>query len=209
MFLDHPRGFAHPDRVAERLAMLATEPSVQPLRAWANALERDRGVTVPQFDPAEAGIDAKVLFVLEAPGPMTNARNPLAGSGFISVDNDDETAAFVWRCRAAADLSDGALHWNIVPWYLGDASVKPNAAELAQGGADLREMLTLLPYLEVVVLCGAYARNGWRRHVAPYLTDSPVVLTTWHPSKRGVISPARKEEFAATVRLAAELLADS
>ncbi|MCJ1707853.1 uracil-DNA glycosylase [Microbacterium sp. VKM Ac-2923] len=207
MFLTHPRGFADPAHVTERLAMLGTEPGVQPLRAWAHTLEQDRGVTVPQFDPAEAGIDAKVLFVLEAPGPMTNAGNPLRGSGFISVDNDDETAAFLWRCRAAAHLSDGVLHWNIVPWYLGDASVKPNAAELTQGGADLRELLKLLPYLEVVVLCGSYARNGWRKHVAPYLANSPEVLTTWHPSKRGVISQQRKNEFAATVRQAAELLA--
>jgi hypothetical protein len=209
MFLDYPRGFADPTRVAERLAMLDTEPTVQPLRAWAHALEQDRGVIVPQFDPAEAGVDAKVLFVLEAPGPMTNAQNPLAGSGFISVDNDDETAAFVWRCREAAGLSEGVLHWNIVPWYLGDASVKPNAAELTQGGADLREMLALLPYLEVVVLCGSYARDGWRKHVAPYLPDGPVVLTTWHPSKRGVISQQRKDEFAATVAQAAEVLAGS
>lgn len=209
MFLDHPRGFADPARVAERRAMLDTEASVQPLRAWAHALEQDRGVTVPQFDPAEAGVDAKVLFVLEAPGPMTNAGNPVAGSGFISADNDDETAAFLWRCRAAADLSEGALHWNIVSWYLGDASVKPNAAELRQGGEDLRELLTLLPYLEVVVLCGSYARDGWAKHVAPYLPEGPVVLTTWHPSKRGVISQQRKDEFAATVRQAAALLAAS
>jgi len=207
MFLDHPRGLADPALVTERLAMLGSEPSVQSLRAWARALEQDRGVTVPQFDPAEAGVNARVLFVLEAPGPMTNAGNVRPGSGFISVDNDDATAAFLWKCRAAAGLSEGVLHWNIVPWYLGAASVKPNPAERRQGAAYLKELMTLLPYLIVVVLCGRHAQRGWRDGVAPDLPNGPTVLETWHPAKQGVITQEKKDHFAATVQQAAELVA--
>jgi hypothetical protein len=88
VFLDHPRGFRDPACVTERPAMLETVQSVQPLRAWAADLAARRDVHIPQFDLAEAGVDAKVPFLLEAPGPMTNAGNPRAGSGFISVDNN-------------------------------------------------------------------------------------------------------------------------
>ena len=45
---------------------------------------------VPDFDPNNGGIHAKVLFLFEKPGPKTDPKNK--GSGYISQDNDDETA---------------------------------------------------------------------------------------------------------------------
>ena len=42
--------------------------------------------TVPNFDPKDGGVNAKILFLLEKPGPETE------NSGLISQDNDDETA---------------------------------------------------------------------------------------------------------------------
>jgi hypothetical protein len=100
---------------------------------------------VPLFDPAEAGMTAKVLIVLEAPGPMTNVGNSRPGSGFISVDNDDRTAESSWKHRVAAGLDETmTLDWNIVPWYIGvagDETRKPNQQELADGVDDLRELI--------------------------------------------------------------------
>lgn len=48
---------------------------------------------MPDFDPAEAGVAARALIGLEAPDPMSAG---LAGSGFVSVDNYDRTAATTW-----------------------------------------------------------------------------------------------------------------
>jgi hypothetical protein len=200
VFLPQPNGFRDAARVTERQAMLATEQSVQPLRAWAEDLAARRNVVVPQFDPAEAGVDAKVLFLLEAPGPMTNAGNARPGSGFISVDNHDATAANSWRARDAAGLHDGVLHWNIVPWYLGTAKRKPTRAELKEGGAELRELLTLLPYLEVVVLSGLYAQAGWAGHVARHAADGLTVVPIWHPGNQSLNQPGRRDEFNQSVR---------
>lgn len=184
--------------------MLETEQAVQPLRAWAADLAVRRDVHVPQFDPAEAGVDAKVLFLLEAPGPMTNAGNKRAGSGFISVDNDDATAAAMWSARDAAGLHDGAISWNIVPWYLGTAARKPTAQELRDGASALREVLTLLPYLEVVALTGRYAQEGWRRHVAPWFADGPDVVDIWHPSPLSLNQPGRRAAFNESIASIAE-----
>ena len=204
VFLPHPRGFRDPSLVAERLAMLETEQSVQPLREWAAHLAAARDAHIPQFDPAEAGVDAKVLFLLEAPGPMTNAGNRRAGSGFISVDNDDATASAMWSARNSAGLHDGVIAWNIVPWYLGAASRKPTAAELVDGAAALREMLTLLPYLEVVALTGRYAQEGWRRHVAPWVADGPDIVDIWHPSPLSLNQPGRRAAFNESIAAIAE-----
>jgi hypothetical protein len=41
------------------------------LRHFVEGLEERRNAMVPLFDPPEAGVPAKVLIVLEAPGPMT------------------------------------------------------------------------------------------------------------------------------------------
>jgi hypothetical protein len=192
----------HPENVAIRQDLLTTSAAVQPLRAFAEELRerRERSnhsgipVVVPHFDPADAGVGARVLFLLEAPGPMTDTTSSTRpGSGFISVDNDDLTAQNCWLARAAAGL-DSAAHWNIAPVYLGPTKNKPNAAELAAGALDLRRILPLFVDLRVVVLCGAYAKRGWARHVEPFLSG-PTVISTWHPSGRGLNPAGRREDF--------------
>lgn len=204
MFLDSPRGFRDPELVAARMEMLETEPRVQPLRAWAGELAKTRGAVVPWFDPAEAGVDSRVLLVFEAPGPMTNTGNRRPGSGFISVDNNDQTAENTWRCRVEAGLHAGALAWNIVPWYLGPASRKPTAGEVEQGARELLSLMRLLPRLDTVVLSGRYAQAGWRKHLAHALHRPDVrTIETWHPSPLALNQPGKRDAYVAALREAA------
>ncbi|MGV8881138.1 MAG: uracil-DNA glycosylase [Rhodoglobus sp.] len=183
--------------------MLETSEAVQPLKEWSEALAARRRVVVPHFDPDEAGIEARVLVLLEAPGPMTNADNSRPGSGFISADNDDQTAENCWTTRNEVGLRSGTLHWNIVPWYLGPASKKPNVAELGQGAMELRSLLGLLPRLSAVVLSGRFAQVGWNKHVAPFVDDRFRVIETWHPSPLSLNSPGRRAEFRSALEQAA------
>lgn len=174
---------------------LASRAEYEALSEWTRDLALRRGVVVPAFDPAEAGTSAQVLVLHEAPGPMTNATGPRAGSGFISVDNDDQTAENMWRLRAEVGLSEQVtLHWNIVPWYLGAASVKPNAQELRQGALELRRLLPLLPRLRIVVASGRHAQEGWRKDVSPFVSDIRVI-DTWHPSPLAMNQPGKRDEF--------------
>lgn len=192
--------------------MMETEPSYRPLLTYARELVARRqqlgnAVVVPHFDPAESGIETQVLILLEAPGPMTNSDNTRPGSGFISVDNDDLTAANSWTLRNETGLDDGVLHWNIVPWYLGPASKKPNAAELKAGAQETLCLLDTLPELRVVLACGLYAQNGWRRHVAPHLpNDNITIINTWHPSPLALKQPGKRDELREAFRRAAALL---
>ena len=69
----------------------------------------------PWFDPDEGGTGARVLFLLENPGRRATSTR---GSGFISADNNDDTAANFFRMRDQAVLPRGQLvAWNVVPWY--------------------------------------------------------------------------------------------
>lgn len=200
MFLAAPRGFRDSTLIEHRRQMLLNEPTVQPLREWASNLSQRRndvGPTfyLPDFDPAEAGVEARVLIVLEAPGPMTNPDGGRVGSGFVSVDNNDGTAENLWNLRNEVGLHHGTLLWNIVPWYLGAASVKPKAADRAQGAKALRDLMDLLPDLRVVVLCGHAAREGWNRNLRQYRHGHIEVIPTWHPAPLAMKQPGKREEL--------------
>lgn len=191
-----PRALRNDAELQARRTLLATAPNAQALREWSAALvERRQGAVVPDFDPADAGVNARVMLLLEAPGPMTNAGNARPGSGFISVDNDDQTAENCWRTRDEVGLQEHTLHWNIVPWYLGPTTKKPNATELAQGAMELRRLLPLLPDLRVVVLAGRHAQVGWDRHVRGLGFADMAVIPTWHPSPLSLNQPGHRDEF--------------
>src|SRR5690242_12415653 len=92
---DYPRSMRDAGVRQRRRAML-TLPHVAPLTAYAAELRLRSSVEVPEFDPLDGGVDARVLFLLEKPGPMTadgSRFSGRSGSGFISRNNDDPTAA--------------------------------------------------------------------------------------------------------------------
>lgn len=186
--------------------MLDREPFSVPLRAWREGLlarraREDPDVAVPDFDPAEAGIRARVLVLLESPGPRADNG---AGSGFVSVDNNDATAATAWTLRNEAGLHEHTLLWNIVPWYLGSVRA-PNASEIQQGALEVQRLLPLLPALRVVVTSGAQPTGGWAKHIAPSIPHGPTVINSWHPSQRSMNQPGKRDHLLRAFERAAQL----
>jgi hypothetical protein len=180
---------SHRDRreVQRKLGLLR-EPHIEPLTAYVESLrlERGGGEAVPWFDPTEAGVRARILLLLEAPGPRavgaTDPRPAAAGSGFISPDNNDASAETMWRLLGEAGVvrSRDVATWNIVPWYVGDGlRIRPvSTADLDESAPAIRRLIDLLPDLRVVVLLGKKAARGWKR----LGIDSLVVLEGPHPS---------------------------
>jgi len=211
MYLDAPRGFRDAALVAARNELLESAEATLPLEAWARSVEEKRragqpDIVLPHFDPAEAGVGARALLLLEAPGPKTVPE--WGGSGFISVDNDDPTAQNVWRTRNEVGLHEQMLAWNIVPWVLGRASVKPSKVELAQGSLELRALLELLPDLRVIVLSGQKAQEAWDTHLDLAIGDRYRVLRTVHPAGQSFAQAGAKERFTQTLANVAELVAE-
>jgi hypothetical protein len=93
-----PRVLRYPEAITRRRAMLDL-PHIAPLHIFVQSLRFEGRGVVPDFDPLDGGVAAKVLFLMEKPGPMTDdtARSGRVGSGFISRDNDDPTAEAIWR----------------------------------------------------------------------------------------------------------------
>lgn len=89
-----------------------------------------------------------------------------SGLGLLSLDNNDRTARQHSRglcSRYGVDNSD-IVHWNVVPFPI--AGVKNGGsipAERQRAARWTREVVELLPNLEIVLLLGAAARDGWKR----------------------------------------------
>lgn len=166
---DRPRAFRTAEVLAERLRQL-DEPRVAPLNGWVRQLRTRLGpdAIVPWFDPADGGIDARVLWLLEAPGPK--ATRERGGSGIISCNNHDGAAENTWRARTEAGVDRHlVVHWNVIPYYLGtDTKIRAwKPGDVANAGPLLAELVALLPELRSVILGGEAAQTGWRDHKPP------------------------------------------
>jgi uracil-DNA glycosylase family 4 len=159
--------------------------------------EQNLSVEVPGFDPHNGNEAARFLLVLEAPGARA------VGSGIISFDNPDQTAANLKQQlqKAGVRRSDIAL-WNVVPWYLGNGEktkIRPaRFRDISQCLRYLTDLVALLKQLECIVLVGAAARKA---HVHLSHTTNVRILSCHHPSPRVKnYSPASAAENVAVFR---------
>lgn len=178
----------NPEGVRRRVALIDA-PHVAPLNALVRRIRREHGddATVPWFDPRGAGIHAKALLLLQDPSEVA-----AKGSGFISPDNNDRTAANTTRfCVEAGLASDVRLHWNVYPWWVNTSGQDPDRpresfAQAARLAAPfLNQLIRLVPSLQVVVLLGGEARRSWFDQAASqglHLPDGVQVLSCPHPS---------------------------
>jgi len=183
----------------------STEPHVAPINRLAARIAAATDSVVPSADPDGAGVDARVLLLLETP-----SRAGGYTTGLISIDNDDTAAANLWRGLDAVGLDRRqVLVWNAVPWYVGsaDKSRSPTPAEIAAGLAWLRQLLDLLPALRVVACFGRAAARAVLP-LRPELTSRGLtLLEAPHPSQRVYNRPGAqaRERVHATLTRAAEL----
>lgn len=164
--MDHPRLLRDAEVVHSRHAQV-DEDHVAPLNAWVRSVRSRLGdeAIVPLFDPWDGGIDGRVLWLLEAPGPRATVER--GGSGFVSCNNVDATAENTWRTREEAGVPRAAVvHWNAIPFYLGsDVRIRPPGdADVATAGPLITELLALLPAVRAVILGGRAAQRAWDAH---------------------------------------------
>jgi uracil-DNA glycosylase len=191
---------ADPLTVEARRAALAA-PHAAPLARFAAALRGSTGAPVPDADPADGGVGARLLLLLETPGPATFR------TGFVSRDNPTPTGANLRRFLAGLPRAE-TLIWNAVPFVIhapGARNRAPTRAERERGLALLPPLLDLLPRLEAAVLAGVAAAAA-----TPVLAAARPglrVLRMPHPSPTYVCtSPEVPRRIAATLAEAAALL---
>lgn len=185
-------------------------PHIAPINRLVDVLGGPDG-TPPYVAPMYRGVDARVLAVLRDPGPKAGGAK---GSGFLSVENDDQTAER--QCaffeEAGLDAAD-VLPWNAHPWYI---NAKPDRTQLLAGLPPLRQLVDLMPRLQVVLLLGRDAQRAWAHFVEQHggTIDERAIraLPTFHPSRQALQHPdpaerrRREDDIRSTLADAAALL---
>ena len=200
---DKPKSLGDPDARADRQSRLHAE-HVVPLTAFVKSLRSETvmGAAIPDFDPADGGVRAELLYLLEAPGAKAVA------SGFISRNNPDETAKNFFDLNQAAGIPrERTVLWNIVPWYIGTGTRIRAAGrgDIEQGLPSLTRLIALLPRLRTVVLLGRKAAYG--ADAILELRPDLQVLRCPHPSPLFVNrSPGNRETILEVLRAAARSL---
>jgi uracil-DNA glycosylase len=192
-----PRSLGDSEIRRRRKALLWL-PHVAPLTRYVRDLRLREGLGyIPDFDPLDGGINARILFLFEKPGRATF---PPIGSGFISRNNNDPTAEATNRFmnEAGIDREDTVL-WNTIPGW--DGTRDFDDGQRNQGLACLPELLDdLLKRVRVIVLCGTTAERA--RKVLPPESSGPdgyTIFPCMHPSP--INRAARFEEWSRIPRV--------
>ncbi len=198
-----PKSLADPTALAARRTMVDAA-HLRPLRALATRITQATGAFVPDPDPLDGGVEARLLLLLETPGPS------IGRIGFVSRDNVTGTAANLFRFLAEAGIARrDTLIWNAVPWIIhaeGALNRAPRRSELKAGQAWLAPLIGILPRLDVVVLSGRIAGES-QGQIAQSRPSLPVI-TIPHPSPTYVCtSPSVRTRILDGLRRAAAILA--
>ena len=157
---------------------------------------------MPDVDPNDGGTDARLLILLETPGPHIHR------TGIVSTDNPTGTARNLRRFLGEAGLPrHERVIWNAVPWVIhsGGLNRAPRTGEIRDGLAALPPFLALLPRLRAAVLAGRVA--GMAADAIAEARPGVAVLRMPHPSPTYVCtSPDVPRRIAAALAEAATLL---
>jgi hypothetical protein len=172
-----PKSLRDPLALAARKSLLDS-PHIGPIRALARQIAGAQGADVPDPDPLDGGVEARLLLLLETPGPS------IRGTGFVSRDNPTGTAANLFRFLAEAGIARrDTLIWNTIPWVIhapGARNRAPRRSEVRQALPSLAPLLAGLPRLGVVVLSGRVA--GLARPALEALRPDLRLIAIPHPS---------------------------
>lgn len=178
-----------------------TSPHIKPLMDQVRRI-RERGLDAPNIDPNDGGVNARVLFLLETPGPKA------VGSGFVSRDNPDPSARNMGRVLDDAGfLRSDVLLWNVVPYCVSSLDKNRNVTlrQIRESAPDTQAFIDMLPNLIVVVFCGGKAQRA-----RPFLHFPPavLVLSTFHPGAQSYNHGRCRDAIHATFKAAHDLISN-
>lgn len=188
-----------------RLALLS-QPHVAPLSNFRVQLLKDlpKNSFVPNFDPKDGGIEARVLLLLETPGRVPRATQ------FTSLDNPSMTSMNLLPMVMGAGLKRSeVLMWNLVPWDIGtETKIKSTTSNHhSVGTAALLRLLKLLPQLRVIVFFGTKAQVALKD--VQVVRSDLLLLRSPHPSPSNLNTrPESRQEILVALTSAASALSD-
>lgn len=169
--------------------------NVRALNEYVDNLRLQRRAVVPYVAPTYGGVDARLLTLMQDPGPKTDLSNT-DGSGMLCVENTDLSAARqkFFLTEAGIDIAD-IVSWNAYPW----PKPHPQTQETdRQAALTLRDFLALTPHIEVVILNGLVAKRIWRlldEEIDPRAVEGIKPIPTFHTSERAINPDQKSSDY--------------
>jgi uracil-DNA glycosylase len=171
---------------------LLKEPHIAPLTELINRWREDRipewiqddrikgrrvpTYHIPWFDPCGGGVGARVLFLMEKPGPGRGKR----GVEYVSQDNEDPTARNMTDILNKACIERShVVFWNAIPAWDGKRDIEQ--WEIDRACVVLPELLVRLPSVKVVVGVGLKAQ-GLLKEMSGAVPEDVPQFGSYHPS---------------------------
>ena len=197
--IDEPRSLENPEEITARHKMLEDD-HIRPLTQFVEKIRKDKNLSneVPFIDPMGGGVNARCLCVLQDPGRKTQV------TGLVSRNNPDPTARNIFTFYQEANIPrEETIIWNVVPWVV--KNDKDFWRSFDQGVRYLKELISLLPELKIIILHGnkaKYAKSTIEKEV-PTLK----FIDSWHTSNQSLNSrPKYREQIRAHLKEIYKLL---
>ena len=159
------RRMADPQFRAEQLDGIRN-PQVVAVNGLCDLLSHESGAIVgeervPYIAPHYDARSASVLLLLSNPGPKAGGD---AGSGMLSWENDDASAARMLQvCEQVGLSGSDAFPWNAYPWHVHEKYPNGLPKELVVAGLDaLAQVLQVAPNIRAIIAHGGDARRSVR-----------------------------------------------
>ena len=164
----------------------------------------EKGVDMPWVDPADGGIYARILILLESP-----ARSELTPR-FVSLDNPCPSQQNLSRFLKQARIKrKDIIIWNTMPWITPSGrKISPTKENINKGLAIIQSLMPLLKDITVVVLAGSVASQTRKFFEKEY--PHMALLSMPHPSPLSLCrSPFVAEKIKTTLHQAYLLVTPS
>lgn len=180
----------NPDILEQKCNALYS-PHIAPLTRLVQNYHK-KGVDMPWMDPADGGVQARMLILLQSP-----ARSELTPR-FVSLDNPCPSQQNLHRFLKQTGIKrKDIILWNTIPWLTPfGKKISPTRDNIRKGVGIIKSLMPLLKNLTVVVLAGSTAlqtRPFFEREY-PHVT----LLTMPHPSP---LSLCRAPSVAEAIRV--------
>jgi uracil-DNA glycosylase len=180
---------------------LLSEPHIAPLMDLVYSL-RAGGFPTPNVDPNDGGVNARALFLLESPGLRA------VGTGYISQDNPDDSAANMRQAlRAAGFNRSDVVLWNVVPYSVSTSHQNRNASarQITLALPETQAFLDRLSVVKAVVFCG---RKAWLAKPGLQLPANTSAFLTSHPGAQAYNHERHRVDIDQTFKAAYDLISN-
>ncbi|EFJ1749927.1 uracil-DNA glycosylase [Escherichia coli] len=127
-------------------------PHIAPLTRWVQSYKKN-GTDMPWFDPADGGINARILILLQSP-----AKSELSPR-FVSQDNPGPSQQNLNRFLKQAKIKrQNIIIWNAIPWLMPtNTKIIPTRENINKGLNIIKSLMPLLKNVRVILLAGSVA----------------------------------------------------